>query len=383
MEYRKFGMTNKYLSVITLGGMRFVHADDKPKDHIPDDTLEECKSAVELAFKYGINHIETAYGYGKSETVFGIVLNEVMKIPRNNYFLMTKGMPSTAMDTRKLIETQLKTLKTDYLDFYAWHGINNLDKLNEACRKNGPVHELLKIKEEGLIKHVGFSTHGPFDVIIKAIETDLFEFINLHYYYFFQRNFGAIALAQSKNMGVFIISPNDKGGQLFNPPEKLLRIAYPMTPVQWNARFCLQNPAIHTLSFGITRHAHFEEMAGIFPVSVPMNHADKTILFEMDRQRMNDEFSYYDGYDLAGDPSEINIPEVLRLRKMWKCYGMLEFARYRYNLFDETHHWFQGKFATKENVDKIELSKVPKHIPLREMLIEAHNAFYKPVKSEK
>jgi len=59
------------------------------------------------------------------------------------------------------------------------------------------------------VRHVGFSTHGPLEVILAAINTNLFEFVNLHYYYFFQRNAAAIELAQKK-IWVLIISPADK-----------------------------------------------------------------------------------------------------------------------------------------------------------------------------
>ncbi len=376
MEYRRFGKTNKKISVITLGGMRFIHGDDEPRDQIPQDTLNQCHFAVKKALECGINHIETAHGYKKSEHALGVVLNDILKIKRNSYFLMTKGSPRTADEVRKLIENQLKALKTDYFDFYAWHGINNRERFHMACSSKGPVQELLKLKEEGIIKHVGFSTHSRLEIIIKSIETDLFEFVNLHYYYFFQQNYAAIALAQSKDMGVFIISPNDKGGQLYNPLDKLKILTNPLTPVQWNARFCLNNPAIHTLSFGITDPAHFDEMDGIFPASIPLNSSDKKILYELDNQRLLDEYADYDGYDLADDPSGINIPEVLRLRKLWKCYDMLDFCRYRYNLFEEHHHWFPGKTADKTNVDKIDMSRVPKNIPLKEILLEAHNAFF-------
>ncbi len=382
MEYRKFGNTGKTISVITLGGMRFVHADDKPREHIPDDTLNQCRASVELAFKYGINHIETAHGYGKSETVYGMVLNEELKIPRNAYFLMTKGAPSNAREARQLVENQLRALQTGYVDFYAWHGINNCERFAVASKKNGPVEELHKMKEEGLIGHVGFSSHAPLDILLDSIETGLFDFMNLHYYYFFQRNIGAIDLARKKGLGIFIISPNDKGGQLFNAPQKLRKITSPLTPIQWNARFCLQNPDIHTICFGITEPLHFEEMAGIFPVAVPMNHDDLSILAKMDSQILCDKYAWYDGYDLAGDPSGINIAEVLRMRKMWKCYDMLEFGRYRYNLFEETHHWFPGRFATKENINKIDVALIPENIPLKEILLEAHQAFYKPCESD-
>jgi uncharacterized protein len=376
MEYRVFGKTGKKLSVITLGGMRYKHGWDNPREEIPEDTLQNCLECTQLAFENGINHIETAWGYKKSETVYGIVLNEILKKDRSSYFLMTKGDAKTAIEMRTMVERQLKDLKTSYFDFYGWHGINNKEQADIALKKGGPVHELHKLKEEGIIKHIGFSTHAPLDIIIRCIETGLFEFVNLHYYYFFQRNYGTIALAQSKGMGVFIISPNDKGGRLYDPPEKLRQLTAPATPIQWNARFCLQDPAIHTLSFGMTHPSHFDEMKGIFPTAIPMKEADREVLLNMDRQLLMDPYAHYQGYDLQNDPSGLNLPEILRLRRMWKCYDMLGFAKKRYNMFEPAHHWFPGAFATKEFIDKIDLSKVPGNIPIKEMVREVHEMFY-------
>jgi predicted aldo/keto reductase-like oxidoreductase len=95
--------------------------------------------------------------------------------------------------------------------------MNNRAKFTKALAKGGPVEVLKRYQEQGVIGNVGFSTHAPYRVICDAISTDLFDFVNLHYYYFFQKNFGAVQLAAAHDMGVFIISPNDKGGQLFNP----------------------------------------------------------------------------------------------------------------------------------------------------------------------
>ncbi len=377
MNYRRFGKTEKNISVITLGGMRYLHGWEDPRDDIPQDTLNQMVECTSQAFKRGINHIETAYGYKKSEHAYGIVLNDILKIPRDNYFLMTKGYPQTADETKQRVEEQLKALKTDYFDFYAWHGINNDEKFQVACKSGGPVETLLKLKEEGIIKHVGFSTHAPVDVILKSINTDLFEFINLHYYYFFQRNLAAIAQAEVKDMGVFIISPNDKGGQLFNAPDKLKKITSPLTPIQWNAKFCLRLPSVHTLSFGMTEISHFDEMEGIFPAKYPLSLEEQKIYLELDKQILNDPYAAYEGYELSNDPSGINIPEVLRLRRLWKCYDMLDFGRYRYNMMHVNDSWVPGAFATKENIKKIDLTRAPKEIPIKDLLLEAHEAFYK------
>ncbi|MBN1820627.1 MAG: aldo/keto reductase [Prolixibacteraceae bacterium] len=375
MEYRQFGKTGKKISVITLGGMRYLHGWDHPREVIPESTLEQGIKTVEMALKFGINHIETAYGYIKSEHLYGKILNDILKVDRNSYYLMTKGSPKTAKEVRPLIENQLKALKTDYFDFYGWHGINNLELFETACVKGGPVEELLKLKEEGIINHIGFSTHAILDVIIKSIETGLFEFVNLHYYYFFQRNKPAVDLAESKKMGVFIISPNDKGGQLFNPPEKLKELTSPFNPLHWNARFCLSNPAIHTLSFGLPT---IDQLDGILPSSVPLSSADQKIKDRLDEQVLNDPYAYFDGYCMENDPSGINIPEILRFRKLWKCYGMEGFGKYRYNMFQEKDHWFHGIFPTEENLKKINLSKCPDGIPVVDLIRETHKALYKP-----
>lgn len=378
MQYRRFGKTEKHLSVITLGGMRFKHGWDNPRNEIPKDTFDQCVGTVNMALDAGINHIETAWGYGKSETVYGRVLNEELKISRDSYYLMTKGNPLTADDTYRRVENQLRDLQTGYIDFYGWHGINNHELLEQACKPGGSVEALLKLKEEGVIRHVGFSTHAPLEVIVRAIETGLFEFVNLHYYYFDQRNLAAVNMAQVNDMGVFIISPNDKGGQLFKAPQKVKDATAPLTPIQWNARFCLQNPAVHTLSFGITEPEHFEEMKGIFPFSLPWSKQEQDIKLKLDSFVLDDPYAGYDGYDLQNDPSGINIPQVLRLRKLWKCYDMKEFGKYRYKIFQQKDHWFPGLVASDSNIKKIDFSKVPPNIPLKELLAETHRELYTP-----
>lgn len=375
MEYRRFGKTNKKISAITLGGMRFKQGWDNPRQEIPRVTQDHCNQMVDLALKNGINHFESAYGYIKSETVFGRTLNAELNIDRSAYYLMTKGNPLTADETRRLVEEQLKTLQTDYVDFYAWHGINTNALLQTACQTGGPVEELHKMKAEGIIKHVGFSTHGPLDTIKNAISTDLFEFVNLHYYYFYQRNEAAIALAQEKDLGVFIISPNDKGGQLYKAPQKIRKAIPHATPIQWNARFCLSHPHIHTLSFGLTEATHFDEMSGLFPSQVPLNKADQEAKEQLDQMVGDDPYAAYDAYDLK-DASDLDIPLLLHWRKLWKCYDLLDFARYRYKELKTPNHWVPGVLATPDAINKIDFSQVPQHIPLKEMLTELHQAFY-------
>lgn len=378
MQYRRFGRTNKALSVITLGGMRFPQGWNAPRGELPAATIDACRDTVLRALELGINHIETAHGYVKSEHAYGRVLNDELKLPRDSYFFMTKGAPETGDETKRLVEEQLRTLRTDHFDFYAWHGVNNRAKFSKAMAKGGPVEVLKRFQEQGVIGHVGFSTHAPYRVICEAIATGVFDFVNLHYYYFFQRNWGAVQLAAAHDMGVFIISPNDKGGQLFNAPPLLHELTAPLTPIQFNARFCLQTPHVHTLSFGVNQPEHFAGMPGIFPVSSPLSPTDQAILQRLNARLLSDPFAAYEGSEFEDDPSGINIPEVLRFRRMLKCYDMRSFGLYRYNMFSPGDDWVPGAFATPENVAKVDVSRAPEGVPLRELLGETHRELYQP-----
>jgi predicted aldo/keto reductase-like oxidoreductase len=376
MQYRRFGRTQLQLSVITLGGMRYHDGWSAPPDQLTGRMIEQCADMVRRSLAVGVNHIETAKGYGKSEHCYGRVLNQELNVPRDSYYLMTKGAPETAEDTHRQLEAQLRALGTDHIDLYAWHGINTPRRYDVALAKGGPVEVLKRYQEQGVIGHVGFSTHGSVRTITDAIATDLFDFVNVHYYYFWQRNWGAVLQAAAHDMGVFIISPNDKGGQLFNAPDRLRELTAPLTPIQFNARFCLRTPHVHTLSFGMTEPEHVSEMLGSLPISVPLSEADLTILQRLDGQV--DALSSYDGYELEGDPSGINIPEVLRFRRLLECYDMRTFGKYRYNMFTPDSEWFWGKFATEENLEQVDRSRFPQGIPVIEMLREAHRELFVP-----
>lgn len=377
MQYRRFGRGGPLISTITLGGMRYKGGWTQPRETVPEDMRAECREMVRLALDAGVNHIETAHGYGRSEHCYGLVLNDDLRIPRDRYWLMTKGAAMTADDMRRMVDAQLKGLKTDRIDFYGWHGINTPDLYRTATAKGGPVEALHRLKAEGVIGKVGFSTHGPLEVVVDSLATGLFEFVNLHYYYFYQRLAGAVAYAGAKGIGVFIISPNDKGGQLFSPSPLLAQLCAPLTPIQFNARWCLKHPEIATLSFGMTAPAHIDEMRGIFPASVPLSAQDLAIQLRLDARIAEDPVAAWDAYECAGDRSGINIPEVLRFRRMLRCWDMETFGRYRYNMLEAKGHWFPGHYASPDLVAKVDLAPVPPGIDLPAMLNETHAALYK------
>ena len=375
MEYRRFGKTEELISVITLGGMRFKHGWTPPRNHLPKDSIEHCISTTRMALDLGINHIETAHGYMKSELLFGHALKE-LGVPRKQFKMMTKGAPMSGDGTRSLVEEQLEALGLDYVDFYGWHGINNKELLKIAVEKNGPVETLHRLKDEGLIRHVGFSTHAPLDTILDAMQTGLFSFINLHYYYFFQRNLPAVQLAETMDMGVFIISPNEKGGMLFRPSEKVKNLCKPLTPIVFNGRFCLSHPEITTLSMGIHEPKHFPQNLAILNRGNYSNSELSKVKAEMDAPLTKVSGLCTLCHECLPCPENINIPEVLRFRNLTEGYDMLNYGRFRYNMFEGKGHWFPGTFAFNCTECGDCLPRCPENLHIPNLLMETHKQLF-------
>ncbi len=375
MEYRRFGKTEEQISVITLGGMRFKQGWDQPRNHLPRESVNNCIDITRHALDLGINHFESAHGYVKSEGLYGKAFQE-LGTPRKKFKMMTKGAPQTADETRAMVEEQLETLKMDYVDFYGWHGINNEDLLRTATKKGGPVETLLKMREEGIIRHVGFSTHGSLDVIMKALQTGLFSFVNLHFYFFFQRNLPAVELAKEMDIGVFIISPNEKGGMLWAPPKKLESLCAPLTPIQFNGRYCLSYPQVTTLSLGIHVPEHFEQNLKILGANDYFSPEQKKI-----EQRVRFPLENFSGEctycsECLPCPEDINIPEILRFRNLQKAYDMENYGRYRYNMLEGKGHWFPGHFASACTHCGDCLPKCPEDLDIPRLLLETHRQLF-------
>lgn len=375
MEYRRFGKTGEMISVLTLGGMRFKYGWNPPRTFLPKAAIENCLETTRRAFEVGINHIETAYGYVKSEHLYGKVLKE-LGTPRTQFKMMTKGSPMTGDETRALVEQQLEALQLDTIDFYGWHGINNEERLQAATAPGGPVETLHRLRDEGLIRHIGFSTHAPLNIIEKAIRTDLFSFVNLHYYYFFQRNRPVVELAGEKDLGILIISPNDKGGQLWNPSEQLKQLSHPLTAVQFNGRFCLSHPQVTTLTLGMHEPEHFDQNLAMLNGDDYLSREDVEVKATLDNAAHSvSDFCTYCSECLPC-PENINIPEILRFRNLLEGYDMQAYGKYRYNMLGGKGHWFPGNFAFACTECGECLPKCPEKLEIPKLLFETHDKLF-------
>ncbi len=248
------------LSILGFGCMRFP---------MRGGSIDEPRSIAMIrdSIEKGINYFDTAYFYhnGKSESLLGNALEggyrERVKIATKlPPFMVTK-----LEGAKKILDTQLTKLKTDYIDYYLLHMLSDKPTF-DRMENIGVIEWLENLKKEGIIRNIGFSFHGSktdFELLIKAYPWD---FCQIQYNYMDENNQATKAgleLAHSLGIPVVIMEPLRGGKLVNNLPQEVLKEFRTSdknkTPAEWALRWIWNHPEVNVILSGMGDEAQIEE----------------------------------------------------------------------------------------------------------------------------
>lgn len=294
MTYRTNPKTGDKISLLGYGCMRLPRVPKAESLENDNDLDQEAVNAsIDYALAHGINFFDTSplYCKGMSERSTGIALS---RHPRNKYFISTKMSNQRQKSREESLEIYRKSfeyLKVDYLDYYLVHGIGNFALYKERYLDNGILDFMLKERESGRIRNLGWSFHGEkdfFDYMMSCGVKWDFVMIQLNYFDWKtalgRSNVDAKYLYEElvkRNIPALIMEPL-LGGRLARPhymAQELMKRADPeATLSSWAFRFAGSLPNVLTILSGMTYMEHLQDNIRTFSPLKPLTEKDNRML---------------------------------------------------------------------------------------------------------
>ena len=272
------------LSALGMGNMRLPVLDGN--DNNID--VDAAKEMIAFCMNSGINYYDTAYGYhgGNSELVVGQLLKNY---ERSSFYLASKfpGYDLSNMPkVREIFEEQLEKCQVEYFDFYMFHNVCEMNIDEYLNPEFGIFDYLMEQKQNGRIRHLGFSTHGDIDCITRFLEAygEHMEFGQLELNYFdyrFQNAKGKVQLLDEWNIPVWVMEPV-RGGQLaaLSPEaaDKLKQARPDEDTPAWAFRFLQTIPSVTVTLSGMSDMEQLKANISTYAESKPLNEAEMQLI---------------------------------------------------------------------------------------------------------
>lgn len=318
MVYKDF--QGRRLSALGLGAMRLPAAGDNQSEI----NEAETEKMVAYAMEHGINYYDTAWGYhdGNSETVIGKALH---RYPRDSYFLATKfpGYDLSNMDkVEEIFEKQLEKCGVDYFDFYLFHNVCEMNIDAYLDPKYGIFDYLIRQKENGRIRHLGFSAHGSCEVIQRFLDAygAYMEFGQLQLNWIdwiFQNAKEKVELLTKYQIPVWVMEPL-RGGKLASISDdaaQKLRALRPDEEVQaWAFRFLQGIKGVTMILSGMSTMEQLQSNIQTFETEQKLNQTELDTLLGIAQEMIQKILPCTAcRYCTAHCPKGLDIPKLLEL----------------------------------------------------------------------
>jgi len=366
MEYTQLGNTGYRVSRLGFGSMRLPMVEIGGAQYVD---VERATAVIHRALELGVNYVDTGMMYDNEEGEL-VVGSALAEWPRRDEVVVaakcTKFRAKAPGDLRRCLEHQLWKQRRDWFDFYMFHGIG-YDNWHEIDAATGWIADMVRAKEEGLVKHIGFSFHDKPEAMMRLVDEGMFELVTCQYNYLDRANEAAIAYAAEKGLGVVVMGPVG-GGRLAVVP-KGLREADDVSvenAAELAIRFVLSHPGVSVALSGMGSIEMVEQNAAAVAKGKLSEAEVATINGMMDR---NHELArlYCTGCRYCMPcPNGVEIPDVFELVNYHRVYGMEEHALAQYARLVA-----RGGDASKCVECGECLDKCPQHIEIPEQLREA------------